>query len=100
MFLADGQECLLAGFTLIEEWYVIPAWLQITKKYVYSQINSGYLNHVIDVLDRVGYTYTTNGDGDWDLLWSHNYPFTDLATQLQKLKPYQKVYGLVEKYFS
>ncbi|CAB3981470.1 tubulin polyglutamylase TTLL6-like isoform X1 [Paramuricea clavata] len=57
-----------------------------------DHLNSGYLNHLIDVLDRVGYTYTTNGDGDWDLLWSHNYPFTDLAiTQLQKLKSYQKV---------
>ena len=58
----------------------------------FYQVHSGYLNHLIDVLHRIGYTYTTDGNSDWDLLWSHNYPFTDKNTQLQELKPYQKVH--------
>jgi hypothetical protein len=70
----------------------------VTYTGFFPQINSGYLNHLIDVLDRVGYTYTTHDDGDWELLWSHNYPFTELATQLQKLKPYQKVGGTRYRY--
>ncbi|XP_028398565.1 tubulin polyglutamylase TTLL5-like [Dendronephthya gigantea] len=73
----------------------VPSKMQKNKKYLAwihaDHINSGYLNHLIDVLDRLGFAYTTNGDSDWDLLWSHNYPFTTLATQLRQMNPYQKV---------
>lgn len=55
-----------------------------------KNLNKGYLSHVIDVLERVGYT---RGDGanHWDVLWSHEYPFTQLKSVIDKLEPHQKI---------
>jgi hypothetical protein len=45
------------------------------------QPESGYLDHVYAVLDRVGAVRGSNVS-DWNLLWSHDYPFMD-----EQLKP-------------
>lgn len=62
-----------------------------------DNVDSGYLKHVIAVLERIGFQRVENSS-DFDLLWSHVYPFGDLApfskTFLQNLKPYQKVLNL------
>ncbi|XP_041981293.1 probable tubulin polyglutamylase ttll-15 [Aricia agestis] len=63
--------------------------------WVYSAYNdvdnpNGLLKHVHLVLDRVGYEKVTNKE-PWNLLWSHDYPFRVLYTDLQRLGPNQKV---------
>lgn len=50
----------------------------------------GILKHVHLVLNRINYIQTTN-DTDWNLLWSHDYPFRSLYPNLHKLKSHQKV---------
>lgn len=57
------------------------------------QIETGYLDHVIDIMHQIGYVYSTTQVDDWELLWSHNYPFIDLEHQMKNLKPYQMVNG-------
>lgn len=42
------------------------------------------------VFDRIGYALG-NGESDWDVLWSHEYPFESLAKKMSVLKPHQKV---------
>ncbi|XP_046848179.1 probable tubulin polyglutamylase ttll-15 [Xenia sp. Carnegie-2017] len=56
-----------------------------------DQIETGYLDHVIDIMHQMGYVYSTTQVDDWGLLWSHNYPFIDLEHQMKNLKPYQMV---------
>lgn len=60
------------------------AWIRGNKK------NTGYLKHVTNVFSRLGYNLANDGD-DWDVLWSHNYPFRELKTMMVNLKPHQKV---------
>ena len=49
------------------------------------------LIHVINVFRRVGYTQGGQLD-NWDVLWSHEYPFLSLPSSLWAgLKPQQKV---------
>lgn len=55
-----------------------------------KKLESGYLKHVFAVFDRIGYALG-NGDSDWDVLWSHEYPFESLAKKMSVLKPHQKV---------
>ncbi|KAF5272440.1 hypothetical protein FQA39_LY07908 [Lamprigera yunnana] len=55
-----------------------------------DNVKSGYLENVFRILDRLGYKNGSNAD-DWDLLWAHKYPFFDLHSKLDRLKPYQKV---------
>jgi len=70
-------------------------WLKALK--VYSKISNltlkaetGYLSHVIDVFERLGFQKTFNGSaGNWDVLWSHEYPF--MNNFLPPLKPHQRV---------
>jgi len=58
-----------------------------------KNIETGYLRHVFQVLDRIGYenlgenTSSTN----WDLLWAHDYPFTVLYSKLKNLQSHQRV---------
>ena len=61
-------------------------------KYMYSyfQATSGYLKHVFNVFERCGYA-VGNDNSNWDVLWSHEYPFVSLKTKIGKLKPHQKV---------
>lgn len=51
---------------------------------------SGILKHVHLVLDRIGFDYGTN-QSDWDLLWSHDYPFRTLYQHIKSMKPNQLV---------
>lgn len=57
------------------------------------QINNGYLNHLLNVLSRVGYLRTDNKNVKWDLLWSHDYPFSldFIKEDLKQLEAHQKV---------
>ncbi|XP_062615764.1 probable tubulin polyglutamylase ttll-15, partial [Saccostrea cucullata] len=55
-----------------------------------KKLESGYLNHVISVFERIGYAVGDN-KSDWDVLWSHEYPFVQLAKKISNLKPHQKV---------
>ena len=49
------------------------------------------LGHVITVFDRLGYTMVGPGE-HWDVMWSHEYPFTAFPREMWKnLKPQQKV---------
>ncbi|XP_034238966.1 probable tubulin polyglutamylase ttll-15 isoform X3 [Thrips palmi] len=50
---------------------------------------TGHLKHVFNVMRRLGYEESTVED-NWDVLWSHPYPFTILPA-LKHLKPHQKV---------
>lgn len=53
--------------------------------------DSGYLKHVFRVLERLGFQRGDNSS-DWDLLWSHEYPFRELYAQMTNLKSHQKVF--------
>jgi len=49
------------------------------------------LGHVITVFNRLGYTMVGPGE-DWDVMWSHEYPFNALPQEMwSNLKPQQKV---------
>ncbi|XP_067680805.1 probable tubulin polyglutamylase ttll-15 isoform X1 [Haliotis asinina] len=55
-----------------------------------KRIETGYLKHVFNVFERVGYV-TGSQESDWDVLWSHDYPFIAFAKSLSNLKPHQRV---------
>ncbi|XP_033337259.1 tubulin tyrosine ligase-like 15 [Megalopta genalis] len=58
---------------------------------IYARSNdTGYLKHVVTVLDRLGFK-ETNNDSNWDLLWAHDYPFRVLSSNLSKLQDHQRV---------
>jgi len=57
-----------------------------------KNLDSGYLKHVYNVLDRLGYERVSyNLSSDWDLMWAHDYPFKKLKTVLKAMKKGQKV---------
>ncbi|GAB6022539.1 hypothetical protein CHUAL_006644 [Chamberlinius hualienensis] len=60
---------------------------------IYGQhLEKGYLNHVIDIFQRIGYNIITNPQQtSWDVLWTHDYPFFELGTIMKSLKSHQKV---------
>ncbi|KAK4326664.1 hypothetical protein Pmani_002823 [Petrolisthes manimaculis] len=60
------------------------AWVRGSNK------GTGYLTHVTNVFTRLGYDLVDEKD-DWDVLWSHNYPFRELKTTLTQLKSHQRV---------
>uniref|UniRef100_A0A915JDU3 Uncharacterized protein n=1 Tax=Romanomermis culicivorax TaxID=13658 RepID=A0A915JDU3_ROMCU len=51
-----------------------------------------YLEHVFDIFGRLGYKNASN-DHDWDVFWSHNFPFSEDGTLQGKktLRPNQLV---------
>ncbi|XP_067138678.1 probable tubulin polyglutamylase ttll-15 isoform X2 [Centruroides vittatus] len=53
-------------------------------------LESGYLKHVFIVFERLGYEIN-NSSSDWDVLWAHDYPFSELSSTMLHLKHYQKV---------
>ncbi|CAG7689968.1 unnamed protein product [Allacma fusca] len=55
-----------------------------------KRADSGYLKHVFKVFNTFGYNRGYI-DADWDILWSHDYPFTTLKTTLENLLPHQMV---------
>ena len=60
------------------------------------QLRTGYLNHVIAVFSRIGYTRTESRNRLFDVMWSHDYPFGELKEMLQNLEPHQKVRNLLD----
>ena len=54
-----------------------------------KKVNSGYLDHVFIVFERLGFTRGTN-ESNWDVLWAHDYPFKELKETIMNLK-HQKV---------
>ncbi|XP_071530280.1 probable tubulin polyglutamylase ttll-15 [Panulirus ornatus] len=60
------------------------AWVRGSDK------RSSYLMHVTNVFHRLGYDLQDDGD-DWDVLWSHNYPFRELKKMMMQLKSHQRV---------
>ncbi|KAL1513685.1 hypothetical protein ABEB36_003062 [Hypothenemus hampei] len=60
--------------------------------WVYGKnIENGHLTEVYTILERLGYQKNQNPGNDWDLLWAHDYPFRTLQSELQFLKPHQKI---------
>lgn len=55
-----------------------------------KNLESGYLRHVFAVFKRLGYRFGNRSD-PWSVLWSHDYPFTQLASDLDNLRPHQRV---------
>jgi tubulin monoglycylase TTLL15 len=54
--------------------------------------DTGYLKHVLAVLERGGYSRVDiNASSDWDVLWAHDYPFKKIRDKMLRLKPGQKV---------
>lgn len=59
--------------------------------WIYAKNNdTGYLKHVLAVLERLGFNRSDN-DSNWDLLWAHDYPFRTLSSTLNKLEVHQRV---------
>ncbi|KAH6931824.1 hypothetical protein HPB50_000889 [Hyalomma asiaticum] len=59
--------------------------------WVYSKgSDQSHLRHVIESFRRYGYRLGGSADR-WSVLWSHDYPFTELASDMRELKPGQVV---------
>ncbi|KAH8040024.1 hypothetical protein HPB51_009280 [Rhipicephalus microplus] len=59
--------------------------------WVYSKgSDQSHLRHVIESFRRYGYRLGERADR-WSVLWSHDYPFTELASDMRELKPGQVV---------
>lgn len=56
-----------------------------------KNLRMGYLNHVMAVFSRIGYTRTEAHSRLFDVMWAHDYPFTELKEMLQSLEPHQKI---------
>ena len=55
-----------------------------------ERLERGYLNNVIEMFDKLGYKRVNGSAGhEWDLLWSHKYPFT--VSIKDRLQPHQRV---------
>lgn len=56
-----------------------------------KRMETGYLRHVIEIFDKLGYKRVNGSDGteDWDVLWAHDYPFATLLKH--QLQPHQRV---------
>lgn len=55
------------------------------------QVETGYLKHVFNIFKYLGYSTYSQPKLNWDVLWTHDYPFLELVDDLTKLKPHQKV---------
>ena len=56
--------------------------------------NKVILQHVFNVLERVGFTYVNYTSNEkWSLLWAHEYPFNnkEMENIFQDMNAYQKV---------
>ena len=53
-------------------------------------METGYLDHVLAVFNRIGYI-RGGPDSAWDVLWAHDYPFTQLSMAIGNIKSHQKV---------
>ncbi|XP_043684565.1 probable tubulin polyglutamylase ttll-15 isoform X2 [Vespula pensylvanica] len=59
---------------------------------IYNRYNNTteHLKHIFVVLERLGFQPATN-ETQWNLLWSHEYPFITLAPVLKNLQPHQRI---------
>lgn len=48
------------------------------------------MKHVANIFDQLGYQRVNGSHEDWDILWSHNYPFTE-SIITRDLLPHQRV---------
>nr|XP_039264133.1 probable tubulin polyglutamylase ttll-15 [Styela clava] len=55
-----------------------------------NNADSGYMNHVKETFKAVGFDRWNEKSGDWDVMWSYEYPFGKAITSTT-LKPHQKV---------
>jgi tubulin monoglycylase TTLL15 len=60
------------------------------KTCIYARGRS-HLQHVIAVFERLGYDTLAKQDDNWDVLWSHEYPFSQLGEIIKQMKPTQKL---------
>ena len=68
-----------------------PATSSKQKYYLAAQNPNGeFLKHVRNVFQYLGYERTLNLNGDWDVMWAYDYPFSTLVT-INSLKPNQLV---------
>ena len=58
------------------------------KYFMYPEYGP-HLQHVRNILDRIGMQQVYNETDDWDLMWAHEHPFTNL--NLKNLKVKQRV---------
>ncbi|CAE1282372.1 TTLL15 [Acanthosepion pharaonis] len=56
-----------------------------------KKVETGYLKHVFNIFKYLGYSTYSQPKLNWDVLWTHDYPFLELVDDLTKLKPHQKV---------
>ncbi|XP_071802858.1 probable tubulin polyglutamylase ttll-15 [Asterias amurensis] len=65
-----------------------------TSKPVYwihaKRLESGYLDHIMRVFERIGYS-RGGPDSEWDVLWTHDYPFTELSMAIERMEKHQKL---------
>lgn len=40
------------------------------------QLETGYLTHVFEMFEKLGYEIVNGTEERWDVLWAHEYPFT------------------------
>jgi len=52
-------------------------------------METGYLRHVFEIFQKLGYLIVNGSNEDWDVLWSHDYPFSRFI--FSPLKDHQKV---------
>ncbi|XP_004524318.1 tubulin polyglutamylase TTLL6 [Ceratitis capitata] len=50
-----------------------------------------HLQHVVGILQEIGYEETAIDDTNWTLLWAHEYPFRSLSERMRNLLPSQTV---------
>ncbi|XP_061386678.1 probable tubulin polyglutamylase ttll-15 [Musca vetustissima] len=52
--------------------------------------NEDHLIHVVNVLERLGYS-RVNLENNWNLLWAHDYPFIKMPQRMKSLQKHQVV---------
>ena len=55
---------------------------------IIDDMQKQHLQHVAIVLQRLGYQLRSD---QWQVMWSHDYPFTSHRALIMNLKPHQKV---------
>lgn len=60
---------------------------------IYPPVKAGenHLQHVVRLLEALGYTQTSINELDWNLLWAHEYPFRNISEMMRRLLPHQTV---------
>ena len=67
-------------------------WVEIALRKLtlyFSLLQERPLNHVITTFSRMG--YVEGGPDDWDVMWSHHYPFKSLSSLGAHLHPHQRM---------